>query len=200
MSERLFRDDVLFTQRLLAADGLYAGALDGLWGPLTETAWQEFQSRSRQLRSDLGEFDLRSESAIATLSLPAQAAARASLRRILDAGFEARIISGTRTWAQQNALFRQGRYGNPGPVVTRARGGQSLHNFGIAWDIGLFTASGGYVTDVEPYARAAVHGTIDGVEWGGHWMGFPDPSHYQLATREALAALRTRFQAGQALA
>lgn len=200
MSERLFRDDVLFTQRLLAADGLYADALDGLWGPLTEAAWQAFQSRSRALRSESGEFDLRSESAIVTLSLPAQAAARTSLQRILDAGFEARIISGTRTWAQQNALFRQGRYGNPGPVVTRARGGQSLHNFGIAWDIGLFTASGGYVTDVEPYAQAAVHGTTDGVEWGGDWTGFPDPSHYQLGTGEALAALRTRFQAGQAVA
>ena len=200
MSERLFRDDVLFTQRLLAADGLYAGALDGLWGPLTDAAWQAFQQRSRALRSASGEFDLRSEAAIATLSLPAQARARASLSRILDAGFDARIISGTRTWAQQNALFRQGRYGNPGPVVTRARGGQSLHNFGIAWDIGLFTAAGGYVTEAEPYARAAVHGTIDGVEWGGDWAGFPDPSHYQLATGEALAALRTRFQAGQALA
>lgn len=199
MSERLFRDDVLFTQRLLAADGLYAGALDGLWGPRTEAAWQGFQSRSRALRDLHGEFDLRSEAALGTLAVPAQAAARASLARILAAGFDARIISGTRTWAQQDALFRQGRYGNPGPVVTRARGGQSLHNFGIAWDIGLFTATGGYLTDAAPYARAAVQGRAPDVEWGGDWTGFPDPSHYQLATGRSLAVLRQRFGAGQSL-
>ncbi|MFP7723024.1 M15 family metallopeptidase [Lysobacter sp. A3-1-A15] len=200
MSERLFRDDVLFTQRLLAADGLYRGAIDGLWGPITEAAWQGFQSRSRALRTRMGEFDLRSEAAIGTLALPAQAAARASLRRILDGGFQARIISGTRTWAQQNALFRQGRYGNPGPVVTRARGGQSTHNFGIAWDIGLFTGAGGYVTDAAAYASAAQHGKGAGVEWGGDWTGFPDPSHYQLATGDGIATLRMRFQAGLGLA
>ncbi|MEO8506247.1 MAG: hypothetical protein ABI593_01300 [Betaproteobacteria bacterium] len=43
----------------------------------------------------------------------------------------------------QDAPYRQGRLGNPGPRVTNARDGQSNHNFGIAWDIGIFTASDG---------------------------------------------------------
>jgi len=43
-----------------------------------------------------------------------------------------RIISGTRTYEQQNQLFKKR------PKVTNARGGQSNHNFGIAWDVGLF--------------------------------------------------------------
>jgi peptidoglycan L-alanyl-D-glutamate endopeptidase CwlK len=48
------------------------------------------------------------------------------LRTVRDAGIEARIISGTRTYTEQNTLFRQGRFGNPGPKVTKARGGQAF--------------------------------------------------------------------------
>ncbi|NTW57477.1 MAG: peptidoglycan-binding protein, partial [Chlorobiaceae bacterium] len=41
MSYTLFPDDVLFFQRILRADGLYAGNLDGQWGPKTERAAKE---------------------------------------------------------------------------------------------------------------------------------------------------------------
>lgn len=38
-----------------------------------------------------------------------------------------------RTFAEQNALYAQGRT-TPGAIVTYARGGQSFHNFGLAFD------------------------------------------------------------------
>ena len=44
------------------------------------------------------------------------------MKKVLDAGINAKIISGTRTYAEQNNLFRQGRFGNPGPIVTKAKG------------------------------------------------------------------------------
>ena len=193
----LLKDDVLFLQRLLSADGLYDRALDGLWGRHTERAATRFEARTLELRAALGTFDMRSEQAICSLSLRAQGQARRFLRRLLDAGINARIISGTRTYAQQNALYRQGRYRNPGPIVTRARGGRSNHNFGIAWDIGIFSARGGYSRRERAYVAAARHGRVTAIEWGGDWPAFPDPPHYQLATGLDIATLRARFERGE---
>ena len=40
------------------------------------------------------------------------------------------VFMGLRTFAQQNALYAQGRI-TPGKIVTKAKGGQSWHNFGL---------------------------------------------------------------------
>ena len=198
MSARLLPEDVLFFQRLLRAEGLYHDAMDGIWGPLTETASRAFETNSQELRTATRTFDARSESNIVTLSLEAQRQARLSLGRILDGGLNARIISGTRTYAQQDALYGHGRFGNPGPVVTKARGGQSNHNFGIAWDIGVFRADGTYVDDGPPYDQAAQLGLAPGIEWGGNWTNFPDKPHYQLRLDLLLADLRVAFESDTA--
>jgi peptidoglycan L-alanyl-D-glutamate endopeptidase CwlK len=42
-------------------------------------------------------------------------------------------ISGFRSHEEQNQLYKQGR-SLPGKIVTNAKGGQSLHNFGLAID------------------------------------------------------------------
>jgi hypothetical protein len=42
-----------------------------------------------------------------------------------------------RSFAEQDALYAQGRT-KPGKIVTKARGGFSNHNFGVAFDIGVF--------------------------------------------------------------
>ena len=49
-------------------------------------------------------------------------------------GIELRVSQGLRTWDQQDALYAQGRT-EPGPIVTNAPGGHSLHNFGLSADI-----------------------------------------------------------------
>ena len=195
MSARIFPDDILFFQRLLRSDGLYLADLDGIWGPLTEAAVVEFERQADAIAA-AGAFDARSENNLRTLALRAQRPARDFLARVRAAGLHARIISGTRTYAMQDALYRQGRYGNPGPRVTDARGGQSNHNFGIAWDIGIFTAAGGYVTDGPPYDDAAAAGAAPELDWGGDWVSFVDKPHWQLATGLTLAELRTRFESG----
>jgi peptidoglycan L-alanyl-D-glutamate endopeptidase CwlK len=198
MSQRLFEGDVLFTQRLLKVQGIYTGRLDGRWGPLTERAVQEFERSSASVRRQAGSFDARSEAQLATLLLAAQLAARRFLARVLDAGLRVRILSGTRSYAEQNALFRRGRYGNAGPVVTNARGGQSLHNFGVAWDIGVFDARGRYLQDGASYERAAEAGMDDTLEWGGDNPRFVDRPHYQLRLDLPIAEIRRRFESGRA--
>jgi peptidoglycan L-alanyl-D-glutamate endopeptidase CwlK len=196
MSEPLFTDDVLFQQRLLKAAGLYAGAIDGTWGPVTDRAFTGFAAAGEDIAARRGRFDPRSERLILSLQLPAQEAARAFLARTRAAGLDARIISATRTYAEQNRLFRQGRYGKAGSKVTNARGGQSNHNFAIAWDIGLFEC-GAYLTGAAAYDRAARAGLVDAIEWGGAWQSFRDAPHYQLANGLSTAATRALFEAGE---
>lgn len=47
-----------------------------------------------------------------------------------------RIVQGFRTFSEQDALYAQGRT-KPGAIVTKAKGGQSFHNYGIAIDFCL---------------------------------------------------------------
>lgn len=191
MSRTLTGEEVIFRQRLLKCSGVYGGDIDGDWGPLTDAAEEAFRARSHQIKLELGSsFDDRSEERLVTLLLPAQRLARQSLTKIREAGIDARILSGTRTYTEQDRLFAQI------PPVTKARGGQSNHNFGIAWDIGVFEG-GRYLDDSPLYDHAANFGKVDGVEWGGDWQSFRDRPHYQLATHLPLAEVRHRFEAGE---
>jgi len=196
MSKILSKDDILFRQRMLSCCGFYTHALDGLWGPKTDEAEKAFADKSDEIAAAEGTFDARSERNIRSLQCDAQQAARRSLAAIRSNGTDARIISGTRTYAEQTALFRQGRFGNPGQIVTNARAGQSWHNFGFAWDIGIFNG-GSYVQAEAPYKAAAVRGRIADVEWGGDWTSFKDIPHYQYGTAgKGVTAARGVFEKG----
>ncbi len=195
MSATLFQDDILFYQRFLKSAGLYSGSIDGIWGPITGGADEAFTTAYESALNELGRFDPRTEGHIMTLQLPAQRAARASLSRINSVGFDVKIISGTRSFAEQNELFKKGRFGNPGHIVTKARGGFSNHNFGIAWDIGLFDG-GEYLTSSQAYEEAALSGKGDELVWGGDWQSFKDTPHYQLDTGLKISEVRERFEKG----
>jgi len=213
MSTTLFPNDTLFTQRMLKVEGLYTGRLDGIWGPLTEQAANEFELLSEKVAEEYGRFDQRTETNIRTLTLQAQKEARKFMNRIKNVGAQSpgrsgysndaspyltiKIISGTRSYAEQNKLFRQGRYHNPGPIITHARGGYSAHNFGIAWDIGIFTESKGYIPGGSLYEEVAKTGLSDALEWGGSWPTFVDRSHFQLKLMPPIQIVRQRFEDGE---
>jgi peptidoglycan L-alanyl-D-glutamate endopeptidase CwlK len=199
MSSKLTREDILFTQRLLKSQGLYTGRLDGSWGKKTEAAVMAAEARSTQLAAQLGTFDARSETNIRTLHLKAQETARVFLGAFAGVTtYTVRILSGTRTYAEQNALYAQGRT-KPGPIVTKARGGASNHNFGIAWDIGIFV-NGKYLDDGKQYKEAAAVAltVTTGLEWGGNWTTIIDKPHYQLATGKSTKEVRELFESGKA--
>lgn len=143
-------------------------------------------------------FDERTEKNIATLHPKAQAAARQFMAKAVPAmkaaGIDVKIICGTRTYAEQDKLFAQGRTA-PGRIVTKARGGFSNHNFGIAWDIGLFKG-GAYLEESPYYRQLGSLGESVGLEWGGRWVSMPDEPHYQLRTGLTLAQLRERVAKG----
>lgn len=200
--------DVLHQQRMLACAGLLdpAGgrALDGRWGPKTQKAQDQFDKFFADTAKDIGSFDPRSEACIHTLLPIAQVAARNFLLLDPKDQFVVKILSGTRTYAEQDALFRQV------PQVTRARGGQSNHNFGIAWDIGIFVGGEYYDgSDRDPArARAEEQAYINQrgftkaqmpmIEWGGDWSSIVDRPHYQLSTGKSTAEVRALFESGRA--
>ena len=142
--------------------------------------------------------DPHSAAAIATLLPAAQRAARRLLAAANDGrlgpGVAVKIICGTRTYAEQTALYAQGRT-TPGPIVTDAPAGYSNHNFGIAFDVGIFIG-GEYQDDSPLYAKVGTLGRSQGLEWGGDWDSFPDEPHFQLAYPGTLAEARALVAAG----
>jgi len=149
--------------------------------------------------------DDRSERNIATLLPEVRPFARTLVQKAANAGIRIKVISGLRTFDEQNALFAKGRTA-PGPVVTNAKGGFSNHNFGIAFDIGVFEGNS-YLPESPKYKAVGALGMDIGLEWGGNWKDLADQPHFQLRPtwaadipeRQMLAELRSRHDTGAAV-
>ncbi len=198
-----FRDDVRAIQRHVGV------TVDGIFGPVSAAAVRE------HLRPTLGEmpaeraedceFDERTERNLRTLLPKAQEVFRpfiAQAKTIAGGmGYDYRAISGHRSYAEQDALYALGRT-RPGKRVTRARGGQSNHNFGIALDFGVF--GGKVYVDGKDWKRAhRVHAAVaqaaarHGIVWGGKWKSFKDYAHFEVKTGLSMAEKRALVAAGK---
>lgn len=93
-------------------------------------------------------------------------------------GHNVTIFQGFRSFAEQDALYAQGRT-KPGAIVTNARGGDSFHNYGVACDI-VFVVNGRPSWDSKhPWKTLGKIGKTNGLEWGGDWTSFVDLPHFQ---------------------
>ncbi|MDO7193135.1 LysM peptidoglycan-binding domain-containing protein [Acinetobacter nosocomialis] len=106
------------------------------------------------------------------------------------------IVQDYRTYAQQDALYAKGRT-TPGSIVTRARGGQSNHNFALAVDVFPLWEDGKLHMDAKSDAKniqilrkVAPVGKSIGLEWGGDWKSIVDNPHFQLKTGKTMSQLR----------
>ena len=115
------------------------------------------------------------------------------------AGIEAIIDQTLRTYAEQDALYAQGRTA-PGKIVTYAKGGQSWHNFGRAFDaVPLRQDGSGRVWwDAPPEIWQTMGATGErlGLGWGGRWRE-PDIDHWELTGGMTLEQAAAQAQAGQ---
>jgi peptidoglycan L-alanyl-D-glutamate endopeptidase CwlK len=188
--------------------------VDGKAGPVTWKAIYEevvgTDSRPAPNIAALTEgVDERSERNIATLLADVQPFARSLVLKAAEAGIRIKVISGTRTYAEQDALYAKGRNASGvvvrrNDVVTNAKGGYSNHNFGIAFDVGVFEGSR-YLADSPKYKAVGVLGEQLGLEWGGNWTSIVDQPHFQcrpewaaqMTERQMLAELRRRKADGQ---
>ena len=184
--------DVRYWQRLLRMAGYYTGKTDGIVGPLTRAAEAKWIDEARAVREKYGTFDERSERNIATLLPKAQEVARrwlkAATARARELGVEVRIIDANRTYAEQDKLFSKR------PKVTNARGGQSWHNFGLAFDFGVFKGTS-YLGNSPHYKTlGALAKDIPNTTWGGTWTKLVDEPHIQLNQFSSTSAARAAFE------
>lgn len=115
----------------------------------------------------------------------------------VEAGFPAnmaiRIVQGLRTFAEQDAIYAQGRTA-PGKRVTNSKAGQSYHCYGLAVDVAILYDKDGNGTfetlswetakDFDKDGEADWMEIVDiferaGWTWGGRFHSIPDAPHFE---------------------
>lgn len=108
--------------------------------------------------------------------------AREHIAKCKAVGVELLITSTYRDADSQNALFAQGRT-IKGKIVTNARGGQSAHNYRLAYDVVPLRAGkpvwDTFGEDGKLWALVGKLGKESGMEWGGDWGRLKDLPHFQ---------------------
>ncbi|MBM7703495.1 M15 family metallopeptidase [Metabacillus iocasae] len=115
-------------------------------------------------------------------------------------GINIAVVSGYRSFTEQAKLYGQGRtsylyngvqYGNPKlNRVTNAQPGYSMHNYGLAFDIAVFTEDRKAIWSGTSYDKVGRLGQALGLEWGGAWKTFVDKPHFQYTFGLRTAQLR----------
>ncbi len=165
---------------------------DGKAGPQTWGAIYAFvvdhntpaniQALGDAVTLDGGPVDARSETNIATLLPQVKPYARALVNAAAARGIIVKVISGTRSLEEQTILYQ--KYQQGGPLA--APPGRSNHNYGIAFDIGVFTGSldpaqaRTYLGESPDYDRVGSLADDIGLSWGGNWTTSKDKPHYEL--------------------
>lgn len=108
------------------------------------------------------------------------------------------ITAGYRSLEEQNELYEKGRL-NTGNIVTYAKGGESLHNFGLAIDFAILNKQGEAIWDMDydgndnrksDWMEVVTIAKGLGFEWGGDWPGFKDYPHLQMTFGLSLRELQ----------
>lgn len=98
-----------------------------------------------------------------------------------------RIAFGLRTFQEQQALYNQGRT-TPGARVTKAKPGQSMHNYGLAVDIAFIINGSQASWDTKKdwdgdkqsdWMEVVAIFKRYGWAWGGDWRSFVDMPHFE---------------------
>ena len=106
---------------------------------------------------------------------------------LLADNVEIRVVQGLRTIDEQNALYVQGRT-KPGPKVTNAKGGSSIHNYGLAIDFCLLINDKEISWDLNKDAdKDSIKDWQEvvnvfkkyGWNWGGDWKSLKDNPHVE---------------------
>ena len=111
----------------------------------------------------------------------------AEISEVLTGRSMFRITFGLRTFAEQDALYKQGRT-KPGQIVTKAKAGQSLHNYGFALDF-AFVIDGKEASwdehkdwdndKIADWMEVVAIFEKHGWEWGGRSKTLHDGPHFQ---------------------
>jgi peptidoglycan L-alanyl-D-glutamate endopeptidase CwlK len=93
-------------------------------------------------------------------------------------GIEILIYSTYRDVESQNALYAQGRT-KAGKIVTNAKGGQSYHNYRVAFDFVPIFNGKPLWNDNKAITKVGEIGESIGLSWAGRWKSFKEKLHFQ---------------------
>ena len=204
---------IIRIQNKLNSLNFTTGIADGIYGARTTDAVRRFQSVNGLIMSGIVTPRTRQQlfnpnppddysSRPSSTSLTALNPYVASLaRKFLDlcaaSNLEIRIIVTFRSWSDQDALYAQGR-NEPGSIVTDAMGGDSYHNWGLAFDCAPLVNGMVAWNATDKFIEMGNLGQQVGLEWGGNWTTFSisivDYPHFQytyrLSTEQLLEGAR----------
>ena len=117
---------------------------------------------------------------------------------LLPKGVRLRFAYVYRSNKEQDALFNQR------PKVTNARGGQSIHNYGLALDVVILRDKDNNGTfesidwdiNSEYFKTVVAYFKGKGYEWGGDWKNFKDYPHFQKAFGYTWQQLKKKVDSG----
>jgi len=130
--------------------------------------------------------------------------------KLLGKGIRLRLTQSLRIDMEQTNLYALGRT-KPGKKVTNAKAGQSIHNYGLAFDIvilldkngdGIFESVSWNTTadddnnGVADWVEVATYFKKQGWIWGGDWKSFPDYPHFEKTFGHTWKTLMVKQQQG----
>jgi len=171
----------------------------------TDVFTQSYQARTEVNQADfvranlearaIPPMDAASEANLAKINPQLANRIRLAAADLKAQGITIRVTSSYRTFAEQDALYAQGRT-KPGNIVTNAKGGQSLHNYGLAVDV-VPIVNGQPKWDVpeSTWQKIGAAGKKQGLEWGGDWTSFKDRPHFQMTGGKSVSTLLSEYRA-----
>ncbi|EOO05480.1 peptidase M15 [Bacillus thuringiensis] len=185
-------ENVILIQKKLQSIGFYFGQLDGVFGLSTTKATQEYQKEQNlypsgditpRTRHKL--FNPNSQSEFYTSSNHLQSLhpyvemlAKEFLQLTKINGLDVRIYSVFRSWSEQDQLFSLGRW-KPGKKVTNARGGESYHNWRLAFDAAPYENNSVAWNNIKKFKQMGYIGEQLGLTWGGRFTTLVDYPHFE---------------------
>lgn len=104
-------------------------------------------------------------------------------------GIDLLVTSTYRDNESQNALYAQGRTA-PGKIVTKAKGGESFHNYRCAFDVVPLVNGKPVWDDMQAWEKIGRLGVQIGLEWAGNWTSFKEYPHFQYTGGKTLKQLQ----------
>jgi peptidoglycan L-alanyl-D-glutamate endopeptidase CwlK len=105
------------------------------------------------------------------------------------AGIDLLVTSTYRDNESQDALYAQGRT-KPGKIVTKAKAGQSFHNYKCAVDVVPLINGKPVWDDTMLWSQIGGLGKQVGLEWAGDWKGFQEYPHFQYTGGKTIKQLQ----------
>lgn len=104
------------------------------------------------------------------------------VKKLSDQGINIIITSTYRDNESQNELYSHGRT-KPGMKITNAKGGQSFHNYRVAFDVVPVVNNKAVWNDTKLWNKIGKVGIECGLFWGKNWKSFSECPHFQYTGR-----------------